>query len=89
MAELKAGLRRVKKLFLAIPVKNEDRPLIGVVGEIFCRLNTFANNELIRHIEAQGGECWLAGVGEWVLVHQRGGLPAPPRGEDAASARTG
>jgi len=37
-----------------------------VVGEIFCRLNTFANNEVIRHIEAQGGECWLAGVGEWV-----------------------
>jgi predicted nucleotide-binding protein (sugar kinase/HSP70/actin superfamily) len=66
MAELKAGLRRVKEAFLSIPVKKEDRPLIGVVGEIFCRLNTFANNELIRHIEAQGGECWLAGVGEWL-----------------------
>ena len=66
MADLKVGLTRVKKAFLAIPVKQEDRPLIGVVGEIFCRLNTFANNELIRHIEAQGGECWLAGVGEWV-----------------------
>jgi predicted nucleotide-binding protein (sugar kinase/HSP70/actin superfamily) len=66
MVDLKAGLARVKTAFLAIPVKQEDRPLIGVVGEIFCRLNTFANNELIRHIEAQGGECWLAGVGEWV-----------------------
>jgi predicted nucleotide-binding protein (sugar kinase/HSP70/actin superfamily) len=66
MAELKSGLRRCRDKFLAIPVKKEDRPLIGVVGEIFCRLNTFANNELIRHIEAQGGECWLAGVGEWV-----------------------
>jgi len=66
MVDLKAGLRRVREAFLAIPVKDEDRPLIGVVGEIFCRLNTFANNELIRHIEAQGGECWLAGVGEWV-----------------------
>jgi predicted nucleotide-binding protein (sugar kinase/HSP70/actin superfamily) len=66
MADLKGGLGRVKKAFLAIPVREEDRPLIGVVGEIFCRLNTFANNELIRHIEAQGGECWLAGVGEWV-----------------------
>ena len=66
MVDLKAGLRRVKEAFLTIPVKDEDRPLIGVVGEIFCRLNTFANNELIRHIEAQGGECWLAGVGEWL-----------------------
>jgi len=66
MAELKEGLKRVRSSFLAIPVREEERPLIGVVGEIFCRLNTFANNELIRHIEAQGGECWLAGVGEWV-----------------------
>jgi len=66
MTELKAGLKKVKEAFLAIPVKQEDRPLIGVVGEIFCRLNTFANNELIRHIEAQGGECWLTGIGEWV-----------------------
>ena len=66
MADLKAGLLRVKRFFRDIPVKKEDRPLIGIVGEIFCRLNTFANNELIRHIEAQGGECWLSGVGEWV-----------------------
>jgi predicted nucleotide-binding protein (sugar kinase/HSP70/actin superfamily) len=66
MRDLKAGLARCKDKFLAIPIEKEDRPLIGVVGEIFCRLNTFANNELLRHIEAQGGECWLAGVGEWV-----------------------
>jgi predicted nucleotide-binding protein (sugar kinase/HSP70/actin superfamily) len=64
--QMKAGLREVKKAFLDIPVRQEDRPLIGVVGEIFCRLNTFSNNELLRHIEAQGGECWLTGIGEWV-----------------------
>jgi predicted nucleotide-binding protein (sugar kinase/HSP70/actin superfamily) len=66
LAQMDFGLRKVKEAFLAIPVKKEDRPLIGVVGEIFCRLNTFSNNELLRHIEAQGGECWLTGIGEWV-----------------------
>ncbi len=66
LRQIKAGLRKVKEAFLAVQVNKEDRPLIGVVGEIFCRLNTFANNELIRHIEAQGGECWLTGIGEWV-----------------------
>ena len=66
LAQMDVGLRKVKEAFLAIPVKKEDRPLIGVVGEIFCRLNTFSNNELLRHIEAQGGECWLTGIGEWV-----------------------
>jgi predicted nucleotide-binding protein (sugar kinase/HSP70/actin superfamily) len=66
LADLKSGLERVKRAFQAIPVRDEERPLIGVVGEIFCRLNTFSNEELIRRIEAQGGECWLAGVGEWI-----------------------
>ena len=67
LKRIRAGLAICKDKFQAIPVKEEDRPLIGVVGEIFCRLNTFSNNELIRHLEAQGGECWLTGVGEWVL----------------------
>jgi predicted nucleotide-binding protein (sugar kinase/HSP70/actin superfamily) len=66
MADAKAGLVQVKQKFRNIPRRQEERPLIGVVGEIFCRLNTFANNEVLRHIEAQGGECWLAGVAEWV-----------------------
>ncbi|MHB8870112.1 MAG: hypothetical protein ACYC8U_15100 [Thermoleophilia bacterium] len=66
LADMKAALSRAKDAFVAIPVRAEDRPLIGVVGEIFCRLNTFSNEELIRRIEANGGECWLAGVGEWI-----------------------
>ena len=37
-----------------------------MVGEIFCRLNTFANFDLIRLVEEQGGECWLSDIGEWV-----------------------
>jgi len=67
LKRLKVGLHECKEKFLAIPTEQEERPLIGVVGEIFCRLNTFSNNELIRHLEAQGAECWLTGVGEWVL----------------------
>ena len=41
------------------------RPLIAVVGEIYCRLNEFANNSVIRQIEDLGGECWLSDVAEW------------------------
>jgi predicted nucleotide-binding protein (sugar kinase/HSP70/actin superfamily) len=43
-----------------------QRPLIGVVGEIFCRLNTFANNDLIRRFEAFGAEIWLNDFAEWI-----------------------
>ena len=44
----------------------EGRPLIGLVGEIFCRLNTFSNDDSARRIEQLGGECWLSDVSEWV-----------------------
>ena len=37
-----------------------------MVGEIFCRHNTFSNVDLIRLVEEQGGECWLSDIGEWV-----------------------
>jgi predicted nucleotide-binding protein (sugar kinase/HSP70/actin superfamily) len=47
-------------------VYDRQRPLVGVVGEIYCRLNTFANTDLIRLVEEQGGECWLADIGEWI-----------------------
>jgi len=39
---------------------------VGVVGEIFCRLNTFSNDELVRHLEAQGAEAWMSDIAEWV-----------------------
>ena len=66
LARLVQVLPRIRDRFRAIPVRKEDRPLIGVVGEIFTRLNSFANQEVIRHLEAAGAECWLAGVAEWI-----------------------
>ena len=48
------------------PQHARTRPLIGVVGEIFCRLTPFTNDFLIRKIEEFGGECTLAHIVEWV-----------------------
>lgn len=45
---------------------SKPRPLIGVCGEIFCRLNTFSNDDLIRRIEAHGGEASVADIAEWI-----------------------
>ncbi len=54
--------------FGAIPVDRlRPRPLIGVVGEIFCRLNSFSNDQAVRRIEAAGGEAWMTGFSEWLL----------------------
>jgi predicted nucleotide-binding protein (sugar kinase/HSP70/actin superfamily) len=67
MARLVEALTAGRNLFRAVPARyTRDKPLIGVVGEIFCRLNTFSNYDAIRKIEAHGGEAWLSDVCEWV-----------------------
>jgi predicted nucleotide-binding protein (sugar kinase/HSP70/actin superfamily) len=50
----------------AIPVHRVRKPLVGVVGEIYIRSNTFANQNVIGAIEAFGGEAWLAPLSEWI-----------------------
>ncbi|MBI4847730.1 MAG: CoA protein activase [Nitrospirae bacterium] len=56
----------MRRDFSEIKKSGEKRPLIGIIGEIFVRHNTFANENLIRKIEALGGEVWLAPVEEWI-----------------------
>lgn len=46
--------------------RDPDRPLVGVVGEIFCRLNTFSNDDLVRRLEDYGAECWVSDITEWI-----------------------
>ncbi len=58
---------RMRDRFREVPARYEKgRPLIGLVGEIFCRLNTFSNEDVARRVEQLGGECWLSDIVEWV-----------------------
>jgi predicted nucleotide-binding protein (sugar kinase/HSP70/actin superfamily) len=68
LAEMVEALEEAAGLFELVPARyTRGKPLIGVVGEIFCRLNTFSNYEAVRAIEAHGGEAWLSDVTEWVF----------------------
>ncbi len=40
----------------AIPVKRENRPVIGIVGEFYSCMNSWANNEIIKELESLGAE---------------------------------
>ena len=65
--DLEETLTWAKERFSRIEIDRKERkPIIGVVGEIYIRSNRFSNNDLVRKIEAQGGEVWLAGMAEWI-----------------------
>jgi predicted nucleotide-binding protein (sugar kinase/HSP70/actin superfamily) len=63
---LEDALKAVKRDFEALPKTDERKPLIGIVGEIYVRNNRFSNEDLVRQVEALGGEASLATFGEWI-----------------------
>jgi len=67
LAALVAAVTRLRDRYRAVPARyQKGRPLIGLVGEIFCRLNAFSNDDVARRIEKFGGECWISDIAEWV-----------------------
>jgi predicted nucleotide-binding protein (sugar kinase/HSP70/actin superfamily) len=65
--DIRDALEEIGAAFRSVPARyTKDRPLIGVVGEIYCRLNDFSNRDALRRIEAHGGEAWLSDLCEWV-----------------------
>lgn len=64
---LRDAMGRCRRRFEGLDVvPDPSRPLIGIVGEIFCRLNTFSNEDAVRRLEKAGAEVWLSGITEWV-----------------------
>ena len=62
-----ASLERARQHFRRVPAKyDRNVPLIGVVGEIFCRLNNFSNDDLVRKLESYEAEGWLSDIMEWI-----------------------
>ncbi len=60
-------LKESARAFARIPVRNERRPLVGIVGEIYVRSNPFANDRVVEAVEKLGGETWPAPIAEWIL----------------------
>jgi predicted nucleotide-binding protein (sugar kinase/HSP70/actin superfamily) len=75
LRQLQAALQAARDAFSQLSLRYTPRPLIGVVGEIACRLTPSMNDDIIRGIEERGGECTLAHIVEWVFYtnteHQR------------------
>jgi predicted nucleotide-binding protein (sugar kinase/HSP70/actin superfamily) len=63
---LRDSMVRGRDLFRTLPVRPQTLPMIGIVGEIFCRLNTFSNENLVQALEQYGAEAWLSDIVEWI-----------------------
>lgn len=65
--KLIAAMQWIAEQFAALPVdRHQRRPIIGMVGEIYLRFNAYTNQEVIRKVEAAGGEVVLASMMEWI-----------------------
>ena len=65
---------RVRDAFEAVKIdRSMPKPRIGIVGEIFVRSNWFANDSLIRKLEALDAQCGVPPLEEWLdyIDHQR------------------
>ena len=61
------ALRRAAARFAGLPLdRSRRRPLIGIVGELYVMLNTHSNAELVREVEAAGGEALQSTFMDWM-----------------------
>ena len=49
-------LRRMIAAFAALPLRDEKKLRVGLVGEILVKYHPFANNDAVALVEAEGGE---------------------------------
>jgi predicted nucleotide-binding protein (sugar kinase/HSP70/actin superfamily) len=67
LTEMVRSMARARERFGKLKARRDgSKPLIGIVGEIFCRLNTFSNENLVRQLEEYGAEAWLSDIVEWI-----------------------
>jgi len=66
--DVSVPLRQARAAFDDLALSTNGRkPIVGIVGEIYTRANTFSNENAVREIEALGGEVWMPPIGEWLL----------------------
>ncbi|HEY3298852.1 MAG TPA: CoA activase, partial [Armatimonadota bacterium] len=85
------SLRKARRLFESVEVdRSVQKPIIGYVGEFYVRANAFSNQDVIRKIEALGGEVWAAPLLEWFLYRNvRRGMRASLDGDYFLCAKNG
>ncbi|MFQ8704027.1 MAG: acyl-CoA dehydratase activase-related protein, partial [Eisenbergiella sp.] len=59
--------RQIIEEFDAVPVTNEKKPRVGIVGEILVKFAPMANNHLVELLEAEGAEAVVPDLLDFML----------------------
>jgi predicted nucleotide-binding protein (sugar kinase/HSP70/actin superfamily) len=64
---LLAAVRETGRDFGGLPVdRTDERPVVGMIGEIYVRWNAYANGGLVAEVERLGGEVVVASIAEMI-----------------------
>lgn len=56
LTQFNRNMRKIIKDFDNVPISNEVKPKVGVVGEILVKYSPTANNDIVRLLEEEGAE---------------------------------
>lgn len=56
LTQFNRNMRKIVKEFDTIPISDERKPKVGVVGEILVKYSPTANNDIVRLLEEEGAE---------------------------------
>ena len=59
ISKFKDNIKKIVNDFKKVNVKLEDKPKVGIVGEILVKYHFFANDNLIEKLEKEGSEVFL------------------------------
>jgi len=63
----KGLVKEIVNAFDELPLTNEVKPKIGLVGEILVKFHPTANNEIVKVVEREGGEAVMPGLIDFLL----------------------
>ncbi|NIY07562.1 MAG: hypothetical protein GWN02_04470 [Gemmatimonadetes bacterium] len=63
---LVTAMRQAADRFGALPVERHERPVVGLVGEVYVRWNAYSNRNLVEEVERLGGEVMIASMAETI-----------------------
>ena len=67
-------IREMVHDFDTLPIRDEQKPRVGVVGEILVKFHPTANNGIVRTIEAEGAEAVVPDLVDFLLYSFHGSL---------------